>query len=261
MKLLYKDQLRKIKLNKFNFISLSLLVIIISMTFTAVKSSVRRLEENYDDYLISQNLEDFYFSMGKVDVNYLGGTATIKLCEELNLELECALALANPDDHIGINNLNVLLNEKIEERPELYEEIVDGAINQFEDKYDFIVEKKHLVNVIDDEYIYKFLSITELIDTPYIVDGELPLNDFEIAIFPEFAEANNISIGDTYQIEDIDYLVKGFFYSPEFIIPHQGRKWHLDDIILATLYSVLEFPWHLGPIHHVYQVFQGKQKL
>ena len=133
MRLLYKDQFRKIKLNKFNFISLSLLVIIISLSFTAVKSSVRRLEENYDSYLEEQQLEDFYFSMGKVDVNYLGGTATYKLCKELDLDLACALALANPNDHIGINNLNVLLNEKIEERPDLYESLVDSYVSEFED--------------------------------------------------------------------------------------------------------------------------------
>ncbi len=219
MRLLYKDQLRKIKSNKFNFISLSLLVIIISLSFTAVKSSVKRLDENYDSYLETQQLEDFYFSMGKVDVNHLGGTATIKLCRELNLELECALALASPDNHIAINNLNVLLNERIEERPDLYESIVDSYVSEFKDEYGYVVEKKKLVNILEGEYIYKFMSLTETIDLPYLVEGELPVNDNEIAIFPEFANANNISIGDTYTIEGKDYLITGFFYSPDFILP------------------------------------------
>ena len=241
MRLLYKDQLRKIKLNKFNFISLSLLVIIISLSFTAVKSSVKRLEENYDSYLEEQQLEDFYFSMGKVDVNYLGGTATVKLCRELDLELECALALADPNNHIGINNLNVLLNEKIEERPELYEEIVDSYVSEFEDRFDYIVEKKSLVNILEDEYIYKFLTITETIDIPYIVEGELPVNDFEIAIFPEFAEANNINIGDTYTIEEKDYLITAFFYSPEFILPIFSMSTITFDETIQTLVLCNDF--------------------
>ena len=197
MKLLYKDQFRKIKLNMFNFISLSLLVIIISLSYTAVKSSVNRLEENYDSYLEEQQLEDFYFSMGKIDINYLGGTATVRLCRELNLELECALSLANPNDHIAINNLNVLLNERIEEKPEIYESLVDSYISDFEDDYDFTIEKKKVVNIIDGDYIYKFLTISDTIDIPYIIEGDLPVNDNEIAIFPEFAEANNILLGDT----------------------------------------------------------------
>ena len=235
MKLLYKDQLRKIKLNKFNFISLSLLVIIISFTFTAVKSSVMRLEDNYDDYLIEQNLEDFYFSMGKVDVNYLGGTATYNLCTELDLELECALALANPENNIGINNLNVLINEKIDERPELYEEIIDNLVDKFSETNDFIVEKKRMANVIDDEFIYKFMSLSEVIDIPYLVDGRLPIEDFEIAIYPEFAVANNLEIDDTFIIENQEYLIKGFFYSPEFILPIFSMNTISFDSTLQTL--------------------------
>ncbi len=219
MKLLYQDQLRKIKLNLFNFISLSLLVIIISLSYTAVKSSVNRLEENYDTYLKEQQLEDFYFSMGKIDVNYLSGTATVKLCRELDLQLQCALALANPDDAVGINNLNVLLNEKIEERPDLYEALVDSYISDFEEDYDFTIEKKKIVNITEGKYIYKFMTITETIDIPYIIEGNLPLNDNEIAIFPEFAKANNLKIGDYYPIEGNPYLITAFFYSPEFALP------------------------------------------
>ena len=219
MRLLYKDQLRKIKLNKFNFISLSLLVIIISLSFTAVKSSVNRLEENYDSYLEEQQLEDFYFSMGKIDITYLGGTAKKKICNELNLQFQCAIALANSNNHIAINNLNVLINERMEERPELYESLVDSYVSEFEDEYEFTVEKKKMANIEDGEYIYKFMTITETIDVPYLIEGTLPLNNNEIAIFPEFAIHNDLSIGDTYTIEDKDYLITGFFYSPEFVLP------------------------------------------
>ena len=235
MKLLYKDQLRKIKLNKFHFISLSLLVIIISFTFTAVKSSVMRLEENYDDYLIEQNLEDFFFSMGKVDVNYLGGTVTYNLCSELDLELECALALANPDNNIGVNNLNIIINQKIDERPDLYEAIIDNIVEQFSDTYEFEVEKKRVVNILEDEFIYKFMSVTEVIDIPYIIEGRLPEADFEIAIYPEFADANNLEIGDTYTIENQDYLITGFFYAPEFILPIFSMNTISFDETLQTL--------------------------
>ncbi len=219
MKLLYKDQLRKIKLNLFNFISLSLLVIIISLSYTAVKSSVNRLEENYDNYLKQQHLEDFYFSMGKIDINYLGGTATVKICRELDLQLECALSLANPDDHVAMNNLNVLLNERIAEHPDVYENLVDSYVSAFEEDYNFTVEKKKIVNLTEGKYIYKFMTISSEIDIPYIVDGTLPVNDNEIAIFPEFAKANKIAIGDYYTINNQSYLVTAFFYSPEFALP------------------------------------------
>ena len=110
MKLLYKDQIRKIKSNLFYFISLSLLVLIVSLTITTVKSSIKRLKENYDTYLTTQNVEDFYFSMGEVDVNYLSGSDTIDLCFELGIGLECGLALSDSDNPLAINNLNIIIN-------------------------------------------------------------------------------------------------------------------------------------------------------
>jgi len=219
MRLLYKDQLKKIKGNLFNFISLSLLVIIISLTFTAVKSSIKRLDENYDSYLSEQNIEDFYFSMGLVDVNYLGGTAIVQLCEELDIIPECTYALSYPEDSVATNNLNFLINERIDERPDLYEDIIDGYVAHFINKYDYEVEKKLVVNIFHEEFIYKFISITENISIPYIVEGEMPLENFQIALFPEFAKANNILIGDSITIEENDFLVTGFFYSPEFTFP------------------------------------------
>lgn len=219
MKLLYKDQLRKIKSNLFYFISLSLLVLIVSLTFTTVKSSVRRLEENYNDYLTTQNVEDFNFSMGKVDVNYLSGSDIVDLCYELDITLQCGYAFGDLDNPIVMNNLNVVINDQIEERPDLYENIIDRYVNIFIDRYDYDVEKKRTVNVYNDNYFYKFTSITERINIPYITKGDLPVLDNEIAIFPEFAEANDIEIGDTYVINGKSYLVTAFFYAPEFIFP------------------------------------------
>lgn len=219
MKLLYKDQLRKIKGNLFNFISLCLLVIIITLTFTSVKSSVRRLDENYDEYLQEQQVEDFYFNMGEVDVNYLGGTAIVELCSELDLMYQCGLAFAHPDDPIYINNLNIIINEGIEENPEVYETIIQGYVDTFIEKYDYEVEQSYSTNVIEGDLVYKFHTVTESINLSYIVEGRLPIDIYEISIFPEFAELNGIDIGDTYVINDKEYSVVGFHYQPEFLFP------------------------------------------
>ena len=190
MKLLFKDQFRKIKLHYFNFISLSLLVIIISMTFTGVKTSIRRLDENYDTYLETQQLEDFYFNMGNIDVNYLGGTALIQLCTDLDILYECGYALSFENDPTYINNLNILINEKIKENPEIYETLIDGYVAEFASEYDFKVEKNLVVDILEDDHIYKFISVTKEINLPYIVEGREPVLDNEIALFPEFIEVN-----------------------------------------------------------------------
>lgn len=250
MKLLYIDQLRKIKSNLFYFISLSVLVLIVSLTFTTVKSSVRRLEENYNDYLATQNVEDFYFSMGKVDVNYLSGSDTIDLCFDLGISLECGLALSDSNDPLAINNLNIIINNRIQDNPELYETIIDGYVDIFIDKYGYDVEKKRVVNIHENDFYYKFVSSTERINIPYMTDGTLPLKDNEIAIFPEFAEANSIDIGDNYTIEGKTYLITGFFYSPEFILPIFSMSTikfeeEYQTLVLANENTVMDLNGHL----------------
>ncbi len=218
MKLLLKDQLRKLNQNKFQFISLSLLVIVISLTFVMVKTSTDRLENNYDTYIESQNTEDFYFSITNIDVNYLSGTAFVELCVAMDIFDECGLAISldTPEQY---NSLNVLINQRIKEDPDSYESFIDGYLTYFETDYNFIIEKQDNIDIEIGDYSYKFLSIHEIINLPYVVEGRLPETDTEIMIFPEFAEFNGISLNDTYDINGITYDVVGFAYSPEFLFP------------------------------------------
>jgi len=189
------------------------------MTFTAVKTSIRRLDENYDSYLESQQLEDFYFNMGNIDVNYLGANALITLCDELDIEYECGYTYSFEDNATLINNLNILINQKIAERPEVYDNLIDGYVEQFAQEQNFKIEKNLIVDIIEDGIAYKFISTTTEINLPYLVEGQLPVLDNEIAIFPEFAEANDLEIGDIYTIHDTEFEITGFIYKPEFLFP------------------------------------------
>lgn len=218
MKLLLKDQFRKIRSNWFNFISLSLLLIVISMTFTAVTSSVRRLEENYQPYLERQQLEDFYFNMGEVDVNVLSGRALWELCQGLDLQYECGVAISL-DTQLAYNNLNITINDEIKDNPVIYEALIDSYADSFVEEYGYTYEKNYIADVIEGDYIYKFISMTTEINVPYIVDGRAPSAINEVAIFPEFAEANQLSIGDTMTVRGQTLTITGFMYKVEFLFP------------------------------------------
>ena len=219
MKLLVKDQLRKIKSNPFNFISLSILVFVIALSFTAVKASIRRLDANYDEYLETQQVEDFYFVMGEIDIRYIGGTAIDRLCEDLDLEIECRIAFVFEDDPSYMNRLNIQISEAIKEKPEIYENLIDSFAQSFAKENNFEIEKSFIIDVEDNGYTYKFKNQTEEINLSYLVEGEFPALDNEIAIFPEFAELNNLSIGDSYIIKGTDYKITGYFYQPEYTFP------------------------------------------
>lgn len=218
MRLLILDQFRKLRHNWINVLSLSLLVVAISMTYTAVTSSIRRLDENYEPYLEAQQLEDFYFNMGEVDVNLLSGQALWTLCQELSLDLECGIAISL-DTPISYNNLNVLINQEIKERPDIYENLIDQYADQFTDEFGYTYEKNYIADITEDDFVYKFVSTTESINIPYLVEGALPDERNEIAIFPEFAEANDLKIGDSLDIRDTSYLITGFIYKVEYLFP------------------------------------------
>ena len=218
MKNLYKDQIRKIKYNLFNFISLSILVIIISLTFTSIKTVLIRLERNYDPYLATQNVEEFQFTLSSVNIDLLGGNALWYICEELELEHECAINISIGTD-AAMTNLNHIINQQIEERPDLVDGIIAEYIENITAEYGFEVEEKWVVDVQDGEYNYRFLTLTSVIDIPYIIEGTLPVQENEIAVFPEFAEHNSLSIKDTITIKEQDYTITAFVYTPDYAFP------------------------------------------
>jgi len=219
MFLLLKNQVKKIKKNMQYFISISLIILIVSISFTAFKSSVLRLGANYNEYLETQNVEQFYMMMGEVDVSYLGGTAIIELCTTYNLQTECADNILSLDDPVVVNNLNAVLSKAINENPEPYENLIDIYVAQFENRYNVEVEKQYVRDVSDGSYKYKFRSITYEIDIPYVIEGTLPYQNNEIMMYPEFMEHNDLSIGDTYYIKDIEYTITGSFYAPDYGLP------------------------------------------
>lgn len=218
MKLLYKDQIQKIKQNLFQFISLSLIVMIISLTFTAVTASTNRLDKNYEPYLEQQEIEDFFFSIDLIDVEYLSGSTFTELCRALDLLLECGYAVSY-DTPESYNELNILVNKTINENPEAYELFMDSYIDFFESEYDYIIEKQIVVDVRYNDHFYKFINLHETINLPYIVEGNLPVDENQVMIFDTYAKENNIEIGDSITIEDQILTITGFAYSPEFLFP------------------------------------------
>lgn len=215
---LWRDQWRKIWKSRLRFLSLGLLVAIIAMTYTAMASSVRRLDEDHESYLQEQSVEDFYFNMGEVDVDALSGRALWSLCQELSLELECGIAISK-GDALSYNHLNVQINQAIQANPDVYEALLDSYADAFVDTYNYTYEKDYVVDVVEGDYAYKFMQVTNQINLPYLVAGSLPDAFQEVAIFPEFAEHNDIDIGDTMTIRGQSYLVSGFMYKPEFLFP------------------------------------------
>ena len=255
MKLLFKDQLKKIKFNLFNFISLSVLVILISLTFTAAKTSIYRLEENYQPYLENQQVEHFYFSMSSVDVEYIveqSGTTAVNLCFELgdDIAFQCLyhMSIGTPQSY---NYLNNLINQEIDDHPEIYEPLIDDYVKQLEKTNDFETEKKYFSDVVVDDNLFRFTSRTYEIDIPYLVEGTLPEDDYEIAIFPEYAENNGIEVLDVIDINGTSYTVTGFIYSPDYAFPisyMNSMDLNTDTLVITNQYTIEQLGTYINRI-------------
>jgi ABC-type lipoprotein release transport system permease subunit len=156
--------------------------------------------------------------MGEVDINVLSGRALWELCQELDLAYDCGIAISL-DTQVAYNNLNIIINQEIKDNPEIYESLIDQYADSFVDEYGYTYEKNYIADVTEGEYIYKFISMTSEINIPYIVEGRAPEALNEVAIFPEFAEANNLAIGDTMTVRGERLTITGFMYKVEFLFP------------------------------------------
>jgi ABC-type antimicrobial peptide transport system permease subunit len=94
-------------------------------------------------------------------------------------------------------------------------------ITQIESKHNLIVEtsfNKMLTNETNGHQ-YRVFSHSGSINKPYIVAGSLPAAANELTVLPEYAKYNSLNIGDSLDINGVQYIISGFVYHPAYITP------------------------------------------
>jgi putative ABC transport system permease protein len=76
----------------------------------------------------------------------------------------------------------------------------------------------------EDETIFRAVSLTLGINTPYIYEGKLPQNENETAILRRNANAMGLSVGDTLTIGENILHITGLVASPEYIYMVQNER-------------------------------------
>ena len=216
MKYIIIDQFKKIIKHPFEFLGLCFILLVVITTFMTIKPLTERLNEPVNDYINAQNTEDFHVSMGMIDFNHLTGSQRNDVF--LTMNLYGRFPALDESDPYQMNAVNRVIQEEIYQYPALVDRLYNSIIKPVVDTHGFDIEKSLSVTLEDDDYLYRFISINETINIPIITEGELPTAQ-EIAVFEAFADANGLSIGDQWVINDIEYTISGFFYSPQFILP------------------------------------------
>lgn len=94
----------------------------------------------------------------------------------------------------------------------------------------------------EGERIYRAISLTDGVNTPYIYEGRLPENSTECVLLLRNAKAMELSVGDTITLDGTALLVTGLAASPEYIYMVQNERTMMaQPDNFAVLYVAKEF--------------------
>ena len=135
--------------------------------------------------------------------------------------------------------------------------LIDYYNDQLEilsDEFDVTFEGRFYRDVITEvdgqTYDYRVIKQTDSVNLTYILDGELPIKNDEVAIFKTYADANGLSIGDPILLNDKSFVISAFVAVPDYIYPIFNYDNPLYEPALETIAIVTET---------AYEVFNEKQ--
>lgn len=89
-------------------------------------------------------------------------------------------------------------------------------IEALENKYGVLIEEKFVWDYEYNDKLIRFFNVTEKVNRPLILEGEMPKLG-EVAVDPNFAQANKLKIGDYIDIKGNKFRISGFVALPDYI--------------------------------------------
>ena len=185
--MIYKNILRTIKTKPLQFLALVLIMMMSSFTYVSLQNSVTALKTYLNEYTNTTQQEDFFLVFTPPSQSEL-------------------ITLLSEENYDGMNVVD-------------YYEYQSDVLEQ---NYDVTMEgrfHKDLIEEKDVTHTYRFIKPTNTVNQTYLLEGALPFRDNEIAIFKQYADANDLSLHDTLTINDTTYEITGFVAIPDYIYP------------------------------------------
>ncbi|MGL5915594.1 MAG: ABC transporter permease, partial [Culicoidibacterales bacterium] len=202
---LFLNTLRSLKNHKVQTLGLMTLVIFSTLLYSMMTYSNDVIYVGSDEYFATQKQEDFSFAP-KIELDQADLTA---IFTEYNIPFT---ELADGDIS------DVFVKYDVDLQPYLAKQAEQLAV-----EYNFSVEAREQKMFTDtvDEVNRHFLAIktTEEVNLPYIVEGSLPKSDDEVTMNEPFLKANNLAVGDQYEIKGKMYTISGSVYDVDQVFP------------------------------------------
>ena len=226
MDLLFINALKGLKKKKLQMLAIAVMVMLSTGIYTAMNTSLDRLEDRYYTYLEEQNVEYFSFEP-VIDYNEdltLGEIDFLLNNEFKNITEKEKLVITNYKKCLTKKTCNeeTLRNvSAIFEMHEAFTFIANKKLDTITSEYQFYYEYEQAKITTDDKFVVKAipLNIDKKINKPFLIDGKFPSEGNEITVLPNFAKKNKLKIGDEYKVNDSTYKIVGFAYEPSHIYP------------------------------------------
>ena len=225
MKLLLINSIKGLKKKKTQMIGIIFMVLLSTGIYTAMNSSVDRMENRYYGYLDETNTEHFAFDANidvKKDISKEDAYSFIKKVSDedktiVSMYANCLSTSYDMCDNDAFTyGIIATLNKY-----NLLDEIANEKIAVAAKNKDFTYEKEIAKTVTDKKYTYKVIPLNKdkKMNKPFLLEGKFPTKENEITVLPRFAEKNNLKIGDKQKINDKEYKITGFAFAPDHIYP------------------------------------------
>lgn len=229
MRYLYLNTFKSILSRKTFFIGIMIIMVLASTLYSLLLNTSSNLRASFADYKINQNIQDFSFtsqaSLSRSDIeNFLLENPEVNTRHRARLD---AFYILFDDPNVTTAKFANVREDAMSVMSNYIDVLrfrLDSA-NVLAERYGFYFEPSHtkdIFKMIDGaEHAFRFMphNIENTINIPFLIDGRLPDSPGEIAVFPEYLKANQLSIGDQIEIRNIVYTITGTFYAPNEIFP------------------------------------------
>lgn len=227
MSLLFRNALKGLKKKKIQMCSIIIMIMLSTAIFTAMNTSLDRIEDRYYNYLNEQKVEDVVFNpliQYDKDIS-LDELTYLKNNYFKDITLEEKTLLTQYESYLK-SGLDITLGLKLQldnlfVKYDVTDYLYTKKLDMIKDKYDFIYQKELSKNYKEDKVSFKIIPYIEdkQINKAYLIEGKFPKNDNEVTILPGFAKKHKLKIGDNYTINKNKYKIVGFTYAPNYIYP------------------------------------------
>lgn len=111
----------------------------------------------------------------------------------------------------------------------------EHTLMNLEQEYQFYSEKRKMKKITEQGSVYYFINTPQKINFPIVMNGNLPKNKYEIAVFPEYLEQKKLKIGDTVKIDGEKLKITASVYLPDYqiFIPYDDTE---QDLTKGTMF-------------------------